>query len=108
MSRLSHRKLAQLLKIALALAALAMIDGIADGDHPAIYRLGLGVAFFAGLGLVVARTGVSDRMLERARLDGYDDGLAASDSACSQLTLLRPSQQLGQQQRVGSGADRIN
>jgi hypothetical protein len=69
-----HRIICYVLTAALGGAAVCMILGAWDRDHPALYRLSLGVALLAGVGLTLMRTRDNQQVLERVRQEGYDAG----------------------------------
>jgi hypothetical protein len=100
----------------MASAAAAMIVGAFNREDPAIYRLALGVALFACMGLLLTRTDLSESVLEIVRQDSYDDGygdgcevrresvLSLAGSGVTVLPVDRSAQQLGQQGDIGGRA----
>lgn len=96
-------------------AAIAMIAGAFNRSSPAEYRLALGVGLFASCGLLLARSGATERVLEIVRQNGYDAGysdgceirrdrvvrLAGGGPV---LPLDGAAQQLGEDRDLGSSA----
>lgn len=95
------------------LGAVLLIFGVAaDGRLEAddLQRLGATVLILVGLVFATKRR---DGMIEQARLSAYDEGFEAGATAKSagagvKLTLVRTSEEFGQEQAVGGVADGVN
>jgi hypothetical protein len=70
--RFSGQPLAAASTALLILAGAGIVVG--GISHPITYRLSLGFAVFALAGILIGRTRVSERALERVRQEGYDQG----------------------------------
>lgn len=113
----THRRRWSSAAIVLAsLSAVALLFSALFDESGESYRIVLVPFLLATTFLMAARSQVSEQILDRVTMDGYDEGFAAGCRAMSRagladrsvpLTLLRTPQQLPEQDDLASGTDGI-
>jgi hypothetical protein len=106
-----HRIYSALFGAGLALIAVTTVEV----DAWAMYRLGLLLALFGGVRLILDKVSADDDDMEAGRQSGYDDGYddgcsvrqSAVSSAVARLPRRGPAQQLGEHGDVADGHQRI-
>src|SRR3954465_10919087 len=114
-----HRLSSALFGAGLALIAITTVEV----DAWAMYRLGLLLALFGGVRLIIDKVSADDDDMEAGRQSGYDDGyedgcedgreirptskFSAASPAVARLPRSGPTEQLGEQGDVGEGQQRI-